>query len=100
MGVLFAVTFIIFRCIIWPYVSYEFFMDSLLALNNKTIKEDYVAYTFLIFNVGFNLLQILWLSEIVMTAKKLLFSKDGEKFSISRGDTKEADVTKKTKKSN
>ena len=71
-------------------MSYKFFSDSLYAINNKQAKHDYVLYIFLTFNVGFNCLQILWLSEIVGTAQKLLFAKDGEKFSIARGSSGDA----------
>lgn len=87
LGVAFAVCFILFRVILWPYVSFEFFIDGLELLRTGTAHKDYVVYTFMVCNVGLTLLQFLWLTEIVNTARKLLFAKDAT-LSISRGDSK------------
>lgn len=87
LGVAFAVCFVFFRVVLWPYVSFEFFQDGLELLRTGTAHKDYVVYTFLACNVGLTLLQFLWLTEIVGTARKLLFSKDAS-LSIARGDNK------------
>ena len=84
LGVLFAITFIGFRVVLWPYVSYKFFIDALILLQTNTAHANYVVYTFLSMNIGLTLLQFYWLGEIITTASKLLFN-DGQ-LVLARGD--------------
>jgi len=74
IGVSFAVTFIIFRIILWPYVSYVFWLDMVEVIRNGTIHSMGVGITFLVANIGLSLLQVVWLGEIISEATKLLSS--------------------------
>jgi TLC domain len=88
LGVAFAVTFIIFRVILWPFVSYYFWLDALELLRTKDQHtfSEVMIYIFLVFNAGLSLLQLVWLKEIFDTAGKVLFG--GGDLSIGRGDNK------------
>jgi len=77
MGVAFAVLFIVCRIVLWPVFAYHFLSDSFTVLKRnsaqyetKTIK---VVLSMMIFsNVGLTALQILWLGEIISTAREFL----------------------------
>ena len=71
-GVLFATLFIIYRVIIWPMVSFSFWKDCLLAINENKNHDDIVYYFFLISNAFLTILQIVWLKEVITTANDKL----------------------------
>jgi hypothetical protein len=81
-GVVFALLFILIRIIIWPIVSYSFWLDSLAILKHPQAHSPVSVYTFLISNVGLTILQFLWLAEIISSAIAL-FSGKGVKSSIT-----------------
>jgi len=71
----FTVLFIIFRCIIWPFVAYHFLRDTRSALKGKSEKAEgrrvwmrVIAYTC----AGLSVLQVLWLWEIIEIGQKEL----------------------------
>ena len=77
---MFAVSFIVFRVLLWPYVSYYFWIDLLALLRDEQAHSLSVYYLFLGANVFLTSLQVLWLGENITTAMKLFSSpKDGEK---------------------
>ena len=77
--------FIVFRIILWPYVSYYFFLDCIELLNSGTAHSVPIVVTFMTVNAALSLLQLVWLGEIITTAQKVL---GGEGLSIERGDAK------------
>ena len=80
LGVVFSILFFIYRCVIWPRVSYHFWKDCLLVLNTQGASHnDYVIYFFLFANAGLTSLQIAWLGEIVTTATSRLGMSDSKK---------------------
>lgn len=82
IGVLFAVLFVIIRVIMWPVISYYFWIDSLALLELSVgVHSRPVVNTFLVFNVGLTILQLAWLAEIIMHAVRL-FTGEGIKSSI------------------
>jgi len=85
LGVAFAVSFVIFRIILWPYVSYYFWIDCLEVIRNKTAHSVPVVWLYLIANIGLTILQFVWLGEIFKTAIKL-FSGSGE-LVVERGSS-------------
>ena len=83
IGVVFAVLFVIIRIVIWPVISYYFWIDSLALLETpESLHSLPVVYTFLVFNVGLTVLQFAWLAEIITLAIPL-FSGIGVKSSIT-----------------
>lgn len=83
IGVAFAVLFVIIRIVIWPVISYYFWIDSLALLETPESLHSFpVVYTFLVFNVGLTVLQFAWLAEIITLAIPL-FSGTGVKSSIT-----------------
>lgn len=100
VGVSFAVTFIIFRVILWPYVSIFFWKDSFELLKQDLSKFDQefvldskiIIYIFMVINFGLTLLQFFWLIEIFQTAGKVLGG-DGD-LSIKRGEDKNVNIKK------
>ena len=83
IGVAFAVLFVIIRIVIWPVISYYFWIDSLALLEAPESLHSFpVVYTFLVFNVGLTVLQFAWLAEIITLAIPL-FSGTGVKSSIT-----------------
>jgi hypothetical protein len=85
-GVAFAITFTIFRVILWPYVNYYFWQDMHHMWSNGTMHSEWQAYIFLAVNAGLTLLQMVWLGEIVQTGMKMFDSEGGGEMSIKRGD--------------
>mmetsp|Transcript_18190 Transcript_18190/g.18241 ORF Transcript_18190/g.18241 Transcript_18190/m.18241 type:complete len:291 (+) Transcript_18190:43-915(+) len=79
LGVAFAISFIGFRVVLWPWVSYYFWIDCLAVLNDGSVHSPPVVYLFLVANVFLTSLQILWLGEIFKTAGKILFGEDKAK---------------------
>lgn len=77
MGVAFAVLFILCRIVLWPVFAYHFLSDSFAVLRRnsaqyetKTVKM--VLSMMIVSNLGLTALQILWLGEIVATAREFL----------------------------
>ena len=77
MGVAFAVLFILCRIVLWPVFAYHFLSDSFTVLRRnspqyetKTIKM--VLSMMIASNLGLTALQILWLGEIISTAREFI----------------------------
>jgi hypothetical protein len=62
--VVFALSFIIIRLIMWPYVSYQFWIGSYELLSTGTAHSTFVVSFFLISNIFLTGLQFLWGSKI------------------------------------
>lgn len=92
-GASFAIAFIIFRIIIWPYVNYFYWQDMYHMWMNDSFHSMPVACIYAVVNVGLTVLQVVWLGEIIQTGVKM-FSEDGGDLSIKRGEDSE---TKKKK---
>lgn len=92
-GASFAIAFIIFRIIIWPYVNYFYWQDMYHMWMNDSFHSVPVACIYAVVNVGLTVLQVVWLGEIIQTGVKM-FSEDGGDLSIKRGEDSE---TKKKK---
>ena len=86
IGVAFAVTFIKFRIVFWPYFCYYFWLDALELLRTNSYHNIGVVYSFMVVNVGLTLLQFYWLREIIATGYKVLAG-DGE-LAVERGSSK------------
>ena len=85
-GVAFAVAFVVFRVILWPYVNYFFWKDMWHMWQNNSFHSDAIALTFMFVNVGLTILQIVWLGEIVQTGIKMFSEEGGDSLSIKRGE--------------
>jgi TLC domain len=86
IGGAFAVLFVVFRVVLWPYFCYFFWIDSLELLRTGTAHSIPILYLFMFVNTALTFLQIFWLREIYVTALKV-FSGDGD-LSIERGSEK------------
>lgn len=73
LGVFFAAAFVPIRCIIWPYLSYFFWLDMLVVWKAGAHSAGVITYALAV-NVGLTSLQFYWLFEIFGTIKKELFS--------------------------
>ena len=73
-GAAFAVSFIAFRIILWPYACYYFWIDMLAMLSPTKPSEGMHSFEtgciFMVVNVLLTLLQFYWLSEIIAQAYK------------------------------
>jgi hypothetical protein len=73
LGALFAILFIVCRIILWPIFTYHFLLDSLKVLKRDSIKETkevkFALKMMVTSSIGLTLLQVLWLGEVVSTAK-------------------------------
>jgi len=72
LGIIFAITFVICRSIIWPVASYYFTKDVLHALKvNCPSCEGRKGWMkcFLTTLIGLSLLQIIWLGQIIVQGK-------------------------------
>lgn len=74
LGIIFALCFIIFRCILWPIFGYYFVRDVVAALKNKEIdirvqKRTFWLRFFLTSFSGLTILQIAWLGQIFIQGK-------------------------------
>ena len=71
---LFAVTFLIFRAVYWPYCSYVFFGVSLRSLSSGALGgvAPWVVYIFLISNVLMTCLQWYWASLIITALAQMV----------------------------
>jgi hypothetical protein len=85
----FAISFIIVRLLIWPYISYQFWLGSLELLNNQTAHSVFVVLVFLGANIFLTGLQFFWGSKIF----GFLFKKE-KKHKHSSGDPKDSHKTK------
>ena len=73
LGVLFAVTFLICRVILWTFFSYYFVHDALLAINNTGSSRDAARpwnKIFLGSLTGLSVLQVIWLGQIILIGKE------------------------------
>lgn len=84
----FAVSFIIIRLIIWPYISYGFWVGSIDLLQSGKAHSPFVVFVFLGANIFLTGLQFLWGSKIF----GFLFK--GSKKSSSSSSSKETPKSK------
>eukprot|EP00045_Choanoeca_perplexa_P007939 m.72834 g.72834 ORF g.72834 m.72834 type:complete len:267 (+) comp14285_c0_seq2:872-1672(+) len=85
----FAISFILFRLIMWPIVSFEFWTATLTALSSGQIAkatrfgqpwlETTAAVTFLVANAGLTFLQCLWGKTIINGIYKQFFGRKTDK---------------------
>merc|ERR1712086_559805 len=85
-GTVFAVLFIVFRVVVWPILSYTFWVDCLTVLYQDTLHSSFCVYVFLASNVFLTTLQFVWLGEIIGAARKMLTQK------YQKGETKRAAI--------
>ena len=78
LGGSFAVLFLIFRCMLWPYVSYYFQVDSYYLVSSGTAHSAAVVQYFMLINCFLTCVQIKWLGEIIEHAVTL-FGGDASK---------------------
>jgi hypothetical protein len=75
LGGIFAVLFILCRCILWPVFSRYFVHDCLLALRGNDVRTKprrmWLRF-FLVSLTGLSILQIAWLGQIFIVAKEEL----------------------------
>lgn len=76
-GPLFAVTFAIYRVVLWWQVSYLLFTDCYHVVatgisNQLRPGKNYVLYVFLVLNVPLGFLQLYWFSLILKEVGKVL----------------------------
>lgn len=73
LGVLFVILFIICRVILWPIYSYHFLLDSKMVLKRdsalETNEKKKALKMMVVSNLFLTVLQIVWLGEVIMTAK-------------------------------
>jgi len=69
-GIAFAVAFIVFRIILWPWACWYFWVDMLKMINTGKLHSVEVAYIFMTVNVLLTILQFIWLGEIITQAFK------------------------------
>lgn len=75
LGILFALNFILFRCILWPIFAYYFVRDVRCALRNEKVdirvqKQAYWLRFFLVSLTGISFLQVAWLGQIFVLGKQ------------------------------
>ena len=96
-GVGFALAFIIFRIILWPW--YYFWVDMMSMVYSKTSTQGLhsfeVGCIFMVVNVLLTLLQFYWLSEILTQAYKFFAEGDLSMKKTSSSDKLVADSKKK-----
>jgi hypothetical protein len=80
-GLSFAVSFVVIRVIIWPYLAYCLTLDCLAVLAAERAHSPAVVYSFLGCLFSLTCLQFFWLTQIVMEAgpeiKKALGASQG-----------------------
>jgi len=67
VGLLFVITFIICRVIMWPFFAFHFIRDGWNALKNKSPQSEerkVYIWALLISNIGLSLLQVLFLQSL------------------------------------
>lgn len=69
-GVSFAIAFIVFRIILWPWACWYFWVDMLKIIYTDKLHSVEVAYIFMTVNVLLTILQFIWLWEIFTQAIK------------------------------
>lgn len=76
MGVAFAILFIVCRIVLWPVFAYHFLSDCYIVLKRNSVHETQTIKAVLgcmvVSNLGLTALQILWLGEIISTAREFL----------------------------
>lgn len=83
-GVLFGVTFTVFRIILWPIVNYYWWSDMWIIYTNGSVHSNAEWYLYMSISVGLTILQMVWFKEIVVTAKAMLTN--GGEIVIKRGE--------------
>ena len=85
-GPLFAVTFTVYRVILWWIVGYQMFSDIIAVLRNGTAQKmrpgrNHVLYVMMTLNLLLGLLQLYWFQIILVEAGKVLglTSVDGDR---------------------
>ena len=76
-GPLFALTFTIYRVIVWWQVSYLLFTDCYHVVstgisNQLRPGKNYVLYVFLVLNVPLGFLQLYWFTKIMEEVMKIV----------------------------
>jgi len=79
IGPAFVITFFVYRVIVWWKVSFQLWSDALHVLRTgKSHKyrngKSYVLYVYLISNVLLGILQLYWLSLIIVEVKRVFFN--------------------------
>jgi hypothetical protein len=75
MGVMFAVAFVVFRCVIWPICTWHYISDTKKALecdSDLAANRKGWIKLFRYSCMGLSVLQVMWLGEIFMTLKREL----------------------------
>jgi len=74
LGAMFVVSFIIVRIIIWPLLTYHFLGDVRAILKRDSEMETkavkFALKAMMTSSVALTILQVVWLGEVIMTAKK------------------------------
>lgn len=76
-GPLFAVTFTIYRVVLWWKVGYQMFSDIFAVLKNGMAEKErpgrnHVLYVMMVLNLLLGLLQLFWFRIILVEAGKVL----------------------------
>jgi len=64
----FAVSFLVVRCVWWPIVSFDFWVEMFTAMRTGQVHGYFVFYFFLFGNFSLTCLQFFWASKIVRMA--------------------------------
>ena len=73
LGALFAFAFILFRVVMWTFVSYYFINDALKGIKAKDPRTEPAkpwVKVLLGCNVALTVLQVIWLGQIVLVGKE------------------------------
>jgi TLC domain len=75
LGIIFAIHFIVFRCLLWPVFAYYFVRDVRTAMEYESIdvrcqqRHSWLRF-FLISLSGISILQVAWLGQIFIQGKQ------------------------------
>mmetsp|Transcript_2467 Transcript_2467/g.3611 ORF Transcript_2467/g.3611 Transcript_2467/m.3611 type:complete len:206 (+) Transcript_2467:2036-2653(+) len=70
--ILFAVLFLLIRCVYWPFMSISYFIDAYNTIKDGTFHKMGITLFFSFSNVFLTLLQLYWATFILKQLKKLL----------------------------
>jgi hypothetical protein len=90
-GVLFAVSFTLFRIILWPYINYYFWSDMWIIYQDGTVHSNVIWWIYMVISVALTLLQLVWFKEIIQGAIDMFHN--GGEIVIKRGDSDEISET-------
>lgn len=71
IGILFSISFLFCRIILWGFYSFYFWQDLLEVLLNNTAHSSGIVIWYLIANAGLSILQVYWLSTILKAVFEL-----------------------------